>query len=199
MLIYNLTKNGSQGPPSPPAYPRISVSDERVHFPHRGNSNNVLVEEDPTLGRQIVTIRDICWLEIGHTFSVTPCTYSVSLRLRVNPEVFRWPHNDKEPTTFSLSYPLPSGDQWSTSVNVYSNWWNALKRPWTSPLPDIEGLSVNFEEARPEERSGWVTVILGPVMVTQDSLVFRMRDVECPHWKSGISFDFLQLIRHYQR
>ena len=32
-------------------------------------------------------------------------------------------------------------------------------------------------------------------LVTRE-LVFRMRDVECPYWKSGLSFDFLQLTRH---
>ena len=65
-------------------------------------------------------------------------------------------------------------------------------RPGTTPLPDIVGLSVHWDE----ERSGWVIVSLAPVTVTEGGLVFRMRDVECPHWKSGLSFDFLQLKRH---
>ena len=184
----NMHVIGSQGSALAPT--RVSVSDSRVHFPHRGNSNYVLVEEDPTLGRKIVTVREICWLEIGHTFSVTPGTYSVSLRLRVNPGDFRWPHKDTDPTIFSLSYPSSSGQE-SRSVSVYKDWWNALTRTASSPpLPHIEGLSVHMEDG------GWGMVTMAPVTVTEGGLVFRMRDVECPHWKSGLSFDFLQLTRH---
>ena len=182
--------NGSQG--SALAQTTISVSDERVHFPHRGNSNYVLVEEDPSLGRKIVTIREICWLEVGYTFSVTPGTFSVSLRLRVNPGDFRWPHKDTDPTIFSLSYPSSSGQE-SRSVSLYKDWWKALTRTASSPpLPLIEGLSVHMED----DMSPWMMVTMAPVTVTEGGLVFRMRDVECPHWKSGLSFDFLQLTRH---
>ena len=174
---------------------RISVSDARVHFPHRGNSSYVVVEEDPILGRQIVTIRQICWLEIGHTFPATPGIFSVSLRLRVNSENFRWPHEDTDPTVFSVSYPSFSGQE-TKSVSVYRNWWTALKEPWAMSVPFTEGLSVTWEELGTGERTGWVSVTTDPVTVTEGEIVFRMRDVECPHWKSGLSFDFLQLTRH---
>ena len=174
---------------------RISVCDSRVHFPHRGNSSYVIVEEDPILGRQIVTIRQICWLEIGHTFPVTPGIFSVSLRLRVNSENFRWPHEDTDPTIFSVSYPSFSGQE-TKSVSVYRNWWTALKEPWTMPVPFTEGLSVTWEELGTGERTGWVSVTTDPVTVTEGEIVFRMRDVQCPDWKSGLSFDFLQLTRH---
>ena len=173
---------------------RISVCDERVHFPHRGNLHYILTEEDPTLRRQIASVKEVCWLEIRHSFPVTPGTYSVSLRLRVSPRTFRWPHRNTDPTVFSINYPSASGQD-SCSISVYKNWWTALKKPWTTPVPAIEGISVNWEELRPGERTGWVSVTLDPVTVTEGELEFQMRDVECPWWKSGLLFDFIQLCK----
>ena len=66
---------------------------------------------------------------------------------------------------------------------------------WSKPVPRVEGISVTWEEVT-GERTGWVSVSLDPVTVTQGDIVFQMKDVECPGWKSGLSFDFLELIKH---
>ena len=171
---------------------RISVCDERVYFPHRGN-HFIVTEEDPTLRRQIAIVKEVCWLEIRHSFSVTPGTYSVSLRLRVSPGSFRWPHRSTDPTVFSINYPSSSGQD-SFSISVYKNWWTALKKPWTTPVPAIEGISVGWEELK-AGRTGWVSVTLDPVTVTEGELEFQMKDVECGGWKSGLVFDFIQLCK----
>jgi len=173
---------------------RISVCDERVHFPHRGNLLYIRKDEDPTLRRQIASVREVCWLEIRHSFPVTPGTYSVSLRLRVSPRTFRWPHRNTDPTVFSINYPSASGQD-SCSISVFKNWWTALKKPWTTPVPATDGISVTWEELRPGERTGWVSVTLDPVTVTEGELEFQMRDVECPWWKSGLLFDFIQVCK----
>ena len=42
--------------------------------------------------------------------------------------------------------------------------------------------------------SGWVRVVL-PVVTrkTEGNLVFSFRDTQCPWWKGGILFDFIEL------
>ena len=173
---------------------RISVCDERVHFPHRGNNHYILVGDDSILKRQIATVRSVCWLEISHTFPVTPGTYSVTLRVRINHGNFRWPHGDRDATIFSITYPSPSGHD-SCSVRVYKNWWKTLNEPWT-PVHNVKGISVTWEKVS-GDKTGWVSVTMDPVTVTEEGgLVFQMKDIECPHWKSGLSFDFLQLTKH---
>ena len=174
---------------------RISVCDERVNFPHRGTNHYIVVEEDTILKRQIATVRHVCWLEINHTFPVTPGMYSVTLRVRVNHGHFRWPHASRDATNFSITYPSPSGRD-SCSVRIYKDWWKTLHEPWTPPVRNVKGISVTWEEVR-GDKTGWVSVTMDPVTVTEEGrLVFQMKDVECPHWKSGLSFDFLQLTKH---
>ena len=174
---------------------RISVCDERVNFPHRGTNHYIVVEEDTILKRQIATVRHVCWLEINHTFPVTPGMYSVSLRVRINHGNFRWPHTDRDATIFSITYPSSSGHD-SCSVRVYKNWWKALNEGWAPTVRNVKGISVTWEKVE-GDRTGWVSVTMDPVTVTEEGrLVFQMKDVECPHWKSGLSFDFLQLTKH---
>ena len=174
---------------------RISVCDERVNFPHRGTNHYIVVEEDTILKRQIATVRHVCWLEINHTFPVTPGMYSVTLRVRVNHGHFRWPHASRDATNFSITYPSPSGRD-SCSVRIYKDWWKTLHEPWTPPVRNVKGISVTWEEVR-GDKTGWVSVTMDPVTVTEEGgLVFKMKDTECPYWKSGLSFDFLQLTKH---
>ena len=176
---------------------RISVCDESVHFPHRGNESYIVSRESPSLGRQIVTVREVCWLEIRHAFPVTPGTYSVSIRVRIDTQRFRWPHRDTDATLFSVVYPSPSSStgQDSLVVSVYKPWWMRLKQQGAALI--TQGLDVTWEVVRPGERRDWFMVTLDPVTLTEaGDLVFQMKDVDCPWWKSGLSFDFLQLTRH---
>ena len=199
---------------------RISVCDDAVGFPHRGNPQYVPIKHNEELGRNMACVQDVCWLAIDHEFpEVEPGRYSVSLRARIHN--LRWPHTDTQTTQFSLEHPGAGHmtDSWTRSVTKL--WWKTLAKGET-PSEDgaNTGLSVTWESGRvgtteftnamksvgfgfgPSDqddryyKTGWFSITLSPFTVsTRGSVHFQMKDVECPWWKSGLWFDFIQLTR----
>ena len=57
---------------------RISVADDEVGMPHRGNTRYVPIQHSDYLNRDIVHVNNVCWLAINYKFmDVNPGRYSL--------------------------------------------------------------------------------------------------------------------------
>ena len=167
---------------------RVSLCDPEVCVPHRG-TRYIHITSDEDLGRNILEVSSVCWLQISHTFkSVDPGTYSVSLLLKLETN-FRMPHTGDDYTEWTVNYPGDVGGQ-QVNVKVFKDWWQRIRRGET-PQTGSGDLVVEHDPS-----SDWIRVTVPGVVVRQRGEVcFDMKDVVCPWWKSGIYFDFLQLSR----
>jgi len=171
---------------------RVSVVQETVGFPHRGNRTYVAVERDDKLGREVVRVREVCWLQVGYTWEgIRPGVFQVAVRIKIG-DNFRWPHRAQEMTHWTVRWP-GEGVGGEKVVMVNKEWWTMIKNKQTPGREVGQGLRVEWEEVK-GEHTGWVRVILPVVLVeTEGSISFELKDVECPWWKADLLFDFIEL------
>ena len=109
---------------------RVSVAHDTVGFPHRDNPNYVTVEMDDHLGRDVVRVREVCWLQVNNTWErVTSGVYNVSIIMKIG-DNFRWPHTDQQMTHWTVRWPA-EGVVGEKVVMVSKEWWNMLSRKQT--------------------------------------------------------------------
>jgi len=171
---------------------RVSVVQERVGFPHRGNPSYVLAERDAELGREVVRVITVCWLDLSHTWEgVMPGVYKMAIRVKIG-ENFRWPHRAEDMTEWTARWP-GEGVNGEKVVLVSRDWWNCLKKQQTPSFEVSQGLSVEWEQASGSQ-TGWVRVEMPELVVEEEgNVTFGLKDVQCPWWKSDILFDFIEL------
>ena len=171
---------------------RVSVVQEKVGFPHRNNPSYVVVERDDTLGREVVRVKQVCWLQVNHTWEgVRPGEYKVAIRIKIG-ENFRWPHRPEEMTQWTVKWP-GEGVGGERVVLVSKDWWNCIRNRQTPSLEVGQGLSAEWESVK-GNLTGWVRVEMPKVVVEKEGQVsFELKDVQCPWWKGDILFDFIEL------
>ena len=167
---------------------RVSLCDPRVHFPHRG-TGYVTTPIDRDLGRNIVSVDSVCWLQFSTTFeAVEAGDYSISVLLKVTPDL-RLPHRSDDYTEWTVRYPRDLEDN-ELNVRVDKNWWSKLKN---GEIPQSGSSNLIVKS---ENNSGWFRVIIPRITVGKPGEVsLDMKDIVCPYWKSGLCFDFIQLSR----
>jgi len=167
---------------------RISTTDSSVSFPHRGNGNYIPVEQDARLGRKICVLKNVCWLHVVTTFpDVDPGEYTCSLVLKVLRSC-SMPHSGHQATEWIVNKAI-------TNPRTQRPFWDALMKQTTPALNLCDGLMIQLvDEADAKDK--WIEVTVPAFRVEEKSeVVFEMKDIECPWWKSGIHFDFVQLKR----
>ena len=182
---------------------RVSLADPAVFFPHRGNDNYAPIGEGhegnyislrycDILGRNIVTVKSVCWLEFAYNFEdVEPGKYSISFKIKIE-EDFQWPHDDADPTELTITHP-----EGEVRREVFRDWWEQLHDEDDGEMMDVvDGVTVTLEESY-EDEIAWISVTLPQfVMSTTGDVRFHYRDVICDWWKEGLSFDYIQLSKH---
>jgi len=110
---------------------------------------------------------------------------------------------------FVPRFPLQSDEEshmssWKVDdeeVKVGRQWWRALKVALSKERLEVKERVMGKElraELEVEEDTGkptgWVRVVL-PLVTreTEGNLGFSFRDTQCPWWKGGILFDFIEL------
>ena len=115
--------------------------------------------------------------------------FSFSLRLSLGPD-FEWPHGASDPTEFTIIYPS-NIDEGRIDVRLFRDWWQQLER---KKSPNVPGITAAWEVLPSGQKSNWISVIFDEFLVARSGEVhFEMKDVVCPWWKSGLSFDFIEL------
>jgi len=122
---------------------RVSVVDEeRVGFPHRGNERYIPIVMNHDLGRSVVDVRNVCWLQINTTFrDLAPGTYVLSLRCKIATSGLRWPHEENQNMYLSLQYPAGGsgkGEESLEKVVLNRKWWQTVERNQTPDYSDAE-------------------------------------------------------------
>ena len=167
---------------------RVSIADDKVFFPHRGDEQYVPIRYCDPLDRNIVMVESVCWLEFRYTFKdVAPGKYSISFRMRIE-ENFLWPHLDDEPSEICLVTTDGSSQWW-----MYNHWWLQLADGDTPPEDDDWYVFVTWEQVG-SDITPWITVTL-PEFETEEigDIKFQFEDVVSDDWKGGVSFDFIEL------
>ena len=73
---------------------RISCASPAVWIPHKDNLEYFRIKADEELGREVVELKTVCWLEVVHLMEgVGVGTWEVSLRLNLL-DGFFWPHQE---------------------------------------------------------------------------------------------------------
>ena len=97
---------------------RVSCVSPAVWIPHRDNSAYFRSKMQEELGREVVELRTVCWLEVTHLMEeVAEGTWEVSIRLKLT-DRFTWPHQKGQMSSFKVE-----GEE----VRVGRQWWRALK------------------------------------------------------------------------
>jgi len=194
-----------------------------VGFPHRNNPSYVPVEWHEKLKRDVVRVKSVCWLQVNTTFrNLKPGQYQVSLRIQIL-ESFQWPHAHDEHTFITAQVKENDVDTGRISkVVLNQTWWRQVaenKSPsYTDadlllhshtmgatgrPIVEFDSCSTRNNTFRAFLRhlyvddynlSGWFTLSLPPVTLNRPGEVwFELKDTECPWWKSGLIFDFVEI------
>jgi len=173
----------------PNPFIRISCCDRTVDFAHRANSSYIKMKQDPKLGRQVVEVENVCWLSVTYTWDqVEVGRWEVALRLKVLPSL-RWPHRQGEMSRWSVKFPGLRGEK-EVEVKVEGEFMKMLQVSCPAPENRLcRGLRV---ESQHDE--GWVKISLPEFTVeTPGPVTLQFLDKECPFWKGGIVFDWMEL------
>ena len=185
------------------ALTRVSAADERVGFPHRGNNNYVITEMDDILGREVVRVKSVCWLQVNYTWEdVKPGVYKVAMMIKIGRR-FTWPHRSSDMTEWRVTYPGFGvdgiggvGGECEKLVMVNRDWWNCLDKLQTPTKKVGQGLSVEWVELGDHgfDKNSWIRVEMPEILVVEEGNVsFELKDVQCPWWKSDILIDIIEL------
>jgi len=168
---------------------RLSLADEeRVAFTHRGNSRYIPIEQDEDLGRNICNLRDVCWLHwIAKFQNVPPGVYTARAIIKVSPSC-RMPHSDNQFTYWM-------NNRSDTTPRTGKKFWDALNQQVTPGAQLCNGLTVHVVDKKGIHEEGtWIAVEYPSFRMEEEGeVLLEMKDVECPWWKSGILFDFVEL------
>ena len=172
---------------------RVSCCQDQVWIPHRENSSYMRIRQEEELGRGVVEVRTVCWLQVSHTWPhVSQGRWEVALRLKLLPR-FAWPHQEQHMSSWQVRWSGGAGEE-REEVRVGRQWWRMLQQAST-PRSVGRGLRVEAEVVG-GQTTGWLKVSLPSfTMLTTGKVAFEFKDVECPFWKGGISFDFIELKR----
>lgn len=97
---------------------RVSCASPAVWIPHKDNSAYFRTEMQEELGREVVELRTVCWLEVTHLLEgVGQGTWEVSIRLKLT-DRFTWPHQEGQMSSWKVE---------EEEVRVGRQWWRALK------------------------------------------------------------------------
>ena len=73
---------------------RVSCASSAVWIPHKDNLEYFRIKADEELGREVVELKTVCWLEVVHVMEgVGVGIWEVSLRLNLT-DGFFWPHQE---------------------------------------------------------------------------------------------------------
>ena len=174
---------------------RVSCAAAEVAVPHRNNPAYYTVRGEEVLGREVVELKQVCWLAVEHTWEeVGAGRWEVALRLSLLP-TFAWPHREGQMSSWRVAW--PGGEE---EERVGRQWWRMMQqrvdRERLTPKEQVMGganlrVEVEVVEGRPTR---WVRVALPSfTTTTTGSVTLALKDTECPWWKGGIAFDFLEL------
>ena len=97
---------------------RVSCASPAVWIPHKDNSDYFRTKMQEELGREVVWLRTVCWLEVTHLLEgVAEGTWEVSIRLKLT-DMFTWPHQEGQMSSWKVE---------DEEVRVGRQWWRALK------------------------------------------------------------------------
>ena len=97
---------------------RINCASPAVWIPHRDNDAYFKIRTEEELGRELVELKTVCWLEVAHLLEgVGVGQWEVSLRLKLT-DRFTWPHQEGHMSSWKVD---------DEEVKVGRQWWRALK------------------------------------------------------------------------
>ena len=97
---------------------RINCASPAVWIPHRDNDTYFKIRTEEELGRELVELKTVCWLEVAHLLEgVAVGQWEVSLRLKLT-DRFTWPHQEGHMSSWKVD---------DEEVKVGRQWWRALK------------------------------------------------------------------------
>jgi len=172
---------------------RVSVVEEKVGFPHRGNDSYVVTMWDANLRREVVWVKSVCWLQVNYTYeNVVPGVYAVAMVIKIG-ERFTWPHRAGEMTEWIVRWPEKKvgGER---HIMVSRDWWRCLEKGQTPSTEISQGLRVEWEEVKNWRKTGYIKVEMPEIIVEEKgNIEFDFKDVQCPWWKSDLLIDFIEL------
>merc|ERR1719300_848626 len=147
---------------------RVSVAEEKTHFAHRGDPRYIVVERDDVLCRNIVRVKEVCWLELSHVWkAVQPGSYQVSIRLKLG-KYFTWPSARGKTTKRMLSSPTNE-----IIIPVDKSWWMCLNN--NTPA-DNQLLCLDWDFDK-NKLTGWIEVKMPKIKIQfQGDISFKLSD-----------------------
>ena len=169
---------------------RFTVASSEL-FDHLRNGTYFSVKYDSTLHRELVELKTVCWIHFGKQLGRhKPGRYVVRLRVLVNGNT-QW--KDGAPSQLSVnkiersetgSIRLRTPIVTESFSPVY---WKSIANGTFQNQLLVRGRVI-------PDSSNWHLIELGPFDIQCDSdLEFEFKDIDNPHWKKGMQWDFVEL------
>ena len=174
---------------------RVSCTDVDF-FPHSTDANFFNISEDEYLQHNVVTLKSVCWLEIKHSFkSVKPGKYKAAMRIKFCDDDFEWPSYGDFDVLLGVWW-KDSGDIEHSHKGVFksADWYNI--KVMVEEGKSFNGFPSNCALNNHDKSEGWFNFELSDeIIIDQETQVkFSFQDVRNSGWKSGLCFDFIELI-----
>ena len=160
-----------------------------INFHLKGRESNIPILYDDYLGRDVVVIRQICWLHLEHVFiNVVPGNYRACIRMEVNYVTWGCHAN---PAIFRVYWYDVDGYR-EKRAEVKSQLWRSVR----SHL--IESNTVRLDGAillNYDDGTGWFDFTLEDITVsTTTDVCVEFKDTENNWWKEGMRWDYLEMV-----
>jgi hypothetical protein len=160
-------------------------------FDHLRNPSNFNVKFDSSLQREIVELKNVCWLQFFKQLGKhKPGRYVVRLRVFVNGST-QW--HDGAPSQLSVNKidRSETGSVWLRTAIITEPfspaYWKSIANGTFQNQLLVRGRVI-------PDSGNWHLIELGPFDIQCESdLEFQFKDIDNPHWKKGMQYDFVEL------
>ena len=175
---------------------RVSCTDVDF-FPHSTNPAYFDISVDDNLKHNVVSLQSVCWLEIKHCFkAVKPGKYKAAMRMKFD-ENFRWPANHST-VVLKVSWKDDEDDACENfNEGIFkSSDWVKIKAMVEEGGKPFKGFPSNCNLTNYNKNLGWFDFELSDEIAIdkETDLAFIFQDVINGSWKSGVAFDYIELI-----
>ena len=160
-----------------------------IWFPHAGDNAYIPIYYDDELQREIVEIKNVCWLHLQHRFSAVRFgSYRAVLRMEINNVA--WGRHE-EPAKIRVYWEDTDGLHEKRTEIKWDRWPLLLNSLANSKCVSSNGASLSNYDSD----TGWFDFCLQDFNLTSTTDVhFEFNDIANDWWKSGMRWDYLELI-----
>eukprot|EP00111_Clytia_hemisphaerica_P020424 TCONS_00060184-protein len=170
-------------------------------FSHSTNPEYFSREFDEHTQHDVLRLKNVCWLEMKHTFKlVKRGEYQFVMRMKFG-EDFYWPSGDGgEMVHIKSCWRSNKNDaNFENAFNFHTNDWEKIRAYINEGTP-LEDFPAGCSFKNHDKESGWFDFVVDEPIILEDDnqdVLVRFSDTENNYWKEGMVWDYIELVPFY--